>query len=166
MQDYEPTLSTMRKLGTWRFNFVFQCYVCPGDKCALHTNEDCWKRNFNGVVLDQHNKLQSHHGLLKLHLVSKLKIRQRKTKSLSVWKFKCYRTSEKLTIRWGTVTKALQIIKHMFYFTTFSQRKIGRFETNYYYCLASFRTIKRLLVNGLDSSVIVSLNNDKNETRM
>ena len=48
MQDIELTLAAMRKLGTWRFNFVFQCYVCPGDKCASHTNEDCWKHNFNG----------------------------------------------------------------------------------------------------------------------
>ena len=34
------------------------------------------------LVLDQHNKSQSHHGLLKLHLVSK-NLRKRKTKSLS-----------------------------------------------------------------------------------
>ena len=34
---------------------------------------------------DQHNKSQSHHGLLKLHLVSK-NLRKRKTKSLSGWK--------------------------------------------------------------------------------
>ena len=31
------------------------------------------------LVLDQHNKSQSHHGLLKLHLVSKLNLRKRKT---------------------------------------------------------------------------------------
>ena len=37
------------------------------------------------LVLDQHNKSQSHHGLLKLHLVSK-NLRTRKTKSLSGWK--------------------------------------------------------------------------------
>ena len=37
------------------------------------------------LVLDQHNKSQSHHGLLKLHLVSK-NLRKRKTKSLSGWK--------------------------------------------------------------------------------
>ena len=34
---------------------------------------------------DQHNKSQSHHGLLKLHLVSK-NLRKRRTKSLSGWK--------------------------------------------------------------------------------
>ena len=44
MQDIEPTRAAMRKLGTWRFIFFFQCYVCPGDKCASHTNEDCWKQ--------------------------------------------------------------------------------------------------------------------------
>ena len=94
MQDNEPTLAAMRKLRAWRFTIIifFQCYVCPGDKRALHTKEDCWKHNFNGaqtctrqLVLDQHNKSQSHHGLLKLHLVSK-NPRKRKTKSLSGWK--------------------------------------------------------------------------------
>ena len=41
--------------------------------------------NFNGtqtctrqLVLDQHNKSQSHHGLLKLHLVSKTEPTQKK----------------------------------------------------------------------------------------
>ena len=37
------------------------------------------------LVLDQHNKSQCHHGLQKLHLVSKI-LRKRKTKSLSGWK--------------------------------------------------------------------------------
>ena len=37
------------------------------------------------LVLDQHNKSQSHHGLLKLHLVSK-NLRKGRTKSLSGWK--------------------------------------------------------------------------------
>ena len=108
MQDNEPTLAAMRKLRAWRFIIIifFQCYVCPGDKRALHTNEDCWKHNFNGaqtctrqLVLDQHNKSQSHHGLLKLHLVSK-NLRKRRTKSLSGWKRNacygnaCYATSK------------------------------------------------------------------------
>ena len=50
MQDNEPTLAAMRKLRAWRFIIIifFQFYVCPGDKCASHTNEDCWKHNFNG----------------------------------------------------------------------------------------------------------------------
>ena len=61
-------------------------------------------------IFDQH-KSQSHHGLLKLHLVSK-KLCKRKTKSLSEWKLKCT-SSEKLTIPWETHTKALQVIKHM-----------------------------------------------------
>ena len=43
---------------------------------------------------DQHNKSQSHHGLLKLHLVSK-NLRKRRTKSLSGWKRNaCYATSK------------------------------------------------------------------------
>ena len=50
------------------------------------------------LVLDQHNKSQSHLGLLKLHLVSKLNLRKRKTKSLSGWKLG-RRNSEKFTIR-------------------------------------------------------------------
>ena len=37
------------------------------------------------LVLDQHNKSQSHHGLLKIHLVSKLNSPKRKAKSLSGW---------------------------------------------------------------------------------
>ena len=37
------------------------------------------------LILDQHNKSQSYHGLLKLHLVSK-NLRKRRTKSLSGWK--------------------------------------------------------------------------------
>ena len=49
MQDNEPTLGAVTKLGTLRFIYLlfiiiiifFQCYVCPGDKCALHINEDC-----------------------------------------------------------------------------------------------------------------------------
>ena len=138
MRDNEPTLAAMRKLRAWRFIIIyfFQFYVCPGDKCALHTNEDCWKHNFNGAVrlahvssflinTTSHNKSQSHHGLIKLQLVSK-NLGKRKTKSLSGWKLKCCRSSEKLTIWWETRTKALQVIKHMVWFTTFSQRKIRR----------------------------------------
>ena len=92
------------------------------------------------LVLDQHNKLQSHHGLLNLHLVSK-NLRKRKTKSLSGWKLRCCRYPEKLTIRWETRTKALQIITHMVCFTTFSQRKIRRFETKFLLLLSQFRHV-------------------------
>ena len=146
MQDNEPTLAAMRKLRAWRFIIIifFQCYVCPGDKRALHTKEDCWKHNFNGaqtctrqLVLDQHNKSQSHHGLLRLHLVSKLNLRKRKTKSLSGWKLRC-RKSEKFTIRWEILTTALQVIKHIVCFTTFSQQKIRWFETKLLLLLFQF----------------------------
>ena len=92
------------------------------------------------LVLDQHNKSQSHHGLLNLHLVSK-NLRKRKTKSLSGWKLRCCRCSEKLTIRWETRTKALQIIMHMVCFTTFSQRKIRIFETKFLLLLTQFRHV-------------------------
>ena len=130
--------------GLFYFIFFFQCYVCPEDKSASHTNEDCWKTLMGTetctrqLVLDQHNKSQSHHGLLKLHLVSKLDIRKRKTKSLSGWKLKCRRSSEKLNIRRETLTKALQIITHMVCFRTFSQRKIQRFETKLLPLLSQF----------------------------
>ena len=90
------------------------------------------------LVLDQHNKSQSYHGLLKLHLVSKLNLRKRKTKSLSGWKLKSCRGSENLTIRPETLTKALQIITHMVCFTTFSQRKIWWFETKLLLLLSQF----------------------------
>ena len=73
------------------------------------------------LVLDQHNKSQSYRGLLKLHLVSKLNLRKRKTKSLSGWKLKSW-SSENLTIRPETLTKALQIITHMVCFTTHCQK--------------------------------------------
>ena len=134
MQDYEPTLAAMGKLGTWRFIFFFSVMSVQGTSALRTQTRIVENTTLKGIqtyrrelVLDQHNKSQFHHGF-KLHLVSK-NLRKRKTKSLSGWKLKCYRSSEKLTIRWETVTKALQIIKHMFYFTTFSQRKIRRFET-------------------------------------
>ena len=77
------------------------------------------------LVLDQHNKSQSHHGFLKLHLaiVSK-NLRKRNTESLSGWKLKCATVARKNFIQWETSTKALQVIKHIVCFTTFSQRKI------------------------------------------
>ena len=141
MQDIELTLAAMRKLGTWRlfiflFFFFFSVMSVLGlSKLRTQTKifllktqpmktQTCTRQ----LVLDQHNKSQSHHGLIKLHLVSK-NLGKRKTKSLSGWKLKCCRTFEKLTIRWETSTKALQVIKHMVWFTTFSQRKIRRFET-------------------------------------
>ena len=68
---------------------------------------------------DQHNEYQSHHGLLKLHLVSK---------NLSKWKTKSL-SGRKLTIQWETRTKALQVIKHMLCFTAFSQRTPRRART-------------------------------------
>ena len=52
MQDIGLTLAAMRKWELEGF-FVFQCYICPGDKRASHINEDCWKHNFNGN-LDLH----------------------------------------------------------------------------------------------------------------
>ena len=90
------------------------------------------------LVLVQHNKLRSHHGLLRLHLVSKLNLRKRKTKSLLGRKLKCCRSSEKFTIRWETRTKALQVIKNIVCFTTFSQRKIRWFETKLLLLLSQF----------------------------
>ena len=142
MQDNEPMLAAMRKLGTWRFICLFFSVLCLSmDKCASHTNENCWRHNFNGdsgSLRDQHNKSQSYHGLLKLHLVSKLNLRKKKTKSLSGWKLKSCRSSENLTIRPETLTKALQIITHMVCFTTFSQRKIWWFETKLLLLLSQF----------------------------
>ena len=144
MQDIELTLVAMRKLGTWRFIYLFFSVLCLSmDKCASHTNENCWRHNFNGdsgSLLDQHNKSQSYHGLLKLHLVSKLNLRKRKTKSLSGWKLRC-RKSEKSTIRWEILTTALQVIKHIVCFTTFSQRKIRWFETKLLLPLSQFAYI-------------------------
>ena len=141
MQDIELTLAAMRKLGTWRFIYLFFSVLCLSmDKCASHTNENCWRHNFNGdsgSLLDQHNKSQSYHGLLKLNLVSKLNLRKRKTKSLSGWKLRC-RKSEKFTIRWEILTTALQVIKHIVCFTTFSQRKIRWFETKLLLLLIQF----------------------------
>ena len=141
MQDIELTLAAMRKLGTWRFICLFFSVLCLSmDKRASHTNENCWRHNFNGdsgSLLDQHNKSQSYHGLLKLHLISKLNLRKRKTKSLSGWKLRC-RKSEKFTIRWEILTTALQVIKHIVCFTTFSQRKIRWFETKLLLLLIQF----------------------------
>ena len=135
MQDNEPTLAAMRKLETWRFIFFFSVMSVQGTSALLTQKKIVENTTLMGtqtctrqLVLDQHNKSQSHHGLIKLHLVSK-NLGKRKTKSLSGWKLKCCRTFEKLTIRWETSTKALQVIKHMVWFTTFSQRKIRRFET-------------------------------------
>ena len=146
MQDYEPTLAAMRKLGTWRFHFFFFSVMSVQGTSALCTQtkivgnttlmgtQTCTRQ----LVLDQHNKSQSYHGLLKLHLVSKLNLRKRKTKSLSGWKLKSCRSSENLTIRPETLTKALQIITHMVCFTTFSRRKIWWFATKLLLLLHQF----------------------------
>ena len=144
MQDYEPTLAAMKKLGTWRFSLFFNVMSVQGtnapraqtkivENATLMGTQTCTRQ----LVLDQHNKSQSHHGLLKLHLVSKLNLRKRKTKSLSGWKLRC-RKSEKFTIRWEILTTALQVIKHIVCFTTFSQRKIRWFETKLLLLLSQF----------------------------
>ena len=145
MQDNEPTLGAMRKLRTWRFFFFSVLCLHSGWTSALRTQtkivenatlmgtQTCTRQ----LVLDQHNKSQSHHGLLKLHLVSKLNLRKRKTKSLSGWKLRL-RNSEKNTVRWETLTTALQVIKHIFCFTTFSQRKIRWFEIKLLLLLSQF----------------------------
>ena len=163
MQDNEPTLAAVRKLGTWRFNFFLVLCLPRGQVHFAHKRRLLKTTTLMGtqtctrqLVLDQHNKSQSRHGLLKLHLVSKLNLRKRKTKSLSGWKLKC-RSSKKFTIRWETRTEALQVIKHIVCFTTFLRRKIQDSKQNCYCCLASFRTFKILLVNGLNTSVIVPL---------
>ena len=143
MQDNEPMLAAMRKLGTWRFSLFFSVMSVQGtsalraqtkivENAPLMGTQTCTRQ----LVLDQHNKSQSHHGLLKLHLVSKLNLRKRKTKSLSGWKLGC-RNSEKFTIRWETLT-ALQVIKHIVCFTTFSQRKIRWFEIKLLLLLSQF----------------------------
>ena len=103
------------------------------ENTTLMVTQTCTRQ----LVLDQHNKSQSYHGLLKLHLVSKLNLRKRKTKSLSGWKLRC-RNSEKFTIRWEILTTALQVIKHIVCFTTFSQRKIRWFETKLLLLLIQF----------------------------
>ena len=48
MQDNEPTLGAVRKLGTRRFIYLFIIIIIffslmsvQGEKSALHTNEDC-----------------------------------------------------------------------------------------------------------------------------
>ena len=105
------------------------------ENTTLMVTQTCTRQ----LVLDQHNKSQSYHGLLKLHLVSKLNLRKRKTKSLSGWKLRS-RKSEKFTIRWEILT-ALQVIKHIVCFTTFSQRKIRWFETKLLLPLSQFAYI-------------------------
>ena len=144
MQDNEPTLAAVRKLGTWRFNFFLVLCLPRGQVHFAHKRRLLKTTTLMGtqtctrqLVLDQHNKSQSHHGLLKLHLVSKLNLRKRKTKSLSGWKLRC-RKSEKFTIRWEILTTALQVIKHIVCFTTFSQRKIRWFETKLLLLLSQF----------------------------
>ena len=144
MQDNEPTLAAVRKLGTWRFNFFLVLCLPRGQVHFAHKRRLLKTTTLMGtqtctrqLVLDQHNKSQSHHGLLKLHLVSKLNLRKRKTKSLSGWKLRC-RNSEKFTIRWEILTTALQVIKHIVCFTTFSQRKIRWFETKLLMLLSQF----------------------------
>ena len=144
MQDNEPTLAAVRKLGTWRFNFFLVLCLPRGQVHFAHKRRLLKTTTLMGtqtctrqLVLDQHNKSQSHHGLLKLHLVSKLNLRKRKTKSLSGWKLRL-RNSEKNTVRWETLTTALQVIKHIFCFTTFSQRKIRWFEIKLLLLLSQF----------------------------
>ena len=141
MQDIELTLAAMRKMGTWRFIYLFFFSVMSvqGQVRFAHKRK-LLKTQLNGdsgSLLDQHNKSQSYHGLLKLHLVSKLNLRKRKTISLSGWKLRC-RISEKFTIRWEILTTALQVIKHIVCFTTFSQRKIRWFETKLLLLLSQF----------------------------
>ena len=140
MQDNEPTLAAMRKLGTWRFLFFFSVMsvqgtsaLCTQTKIVENTTLMVTQTRTRQLVLDQHNKLQSHH-------VSKLNLRKRKTKSLSGWKLRC-RKSEKFTIRWEILTTALQVIKHIVCFTTFSQRKIRWFETKLLLLLIQFPCI-------------------------
>ena len=92
MPDIEPTRAAMRKLGTWRFIFFFSVMSVQGTsalrtqtKIVENTTLMVTQTYTRQLVLDQHNKSQSHHGLIKLHLVSKLNLRKRKTKSLSGW---------------------------------------------------------------------------------
>ena len=66
--------------------------LCTQTKIVENTTLMVTQTRVCKLILDQHNKLQSHH-------VSKLNLRKRKTKSLSGWKLKCGRSSEKLTIR-------------------------------------------------------------------
>ena len=92
------------------FGLCFRIFsLCPGDKCASRTNEDCWKHNFNGYS-DLHTSAHfrstqqgNSSWLTEFHLVSE-NLCKRKTKSLSGWKLECT-SSEKLTIRWETRTK-------------------------------------------------------------
>ena len=95
MQDNEPTIAAMRKLRAWRFIiiifFSMLCLsrgpsaLCTQTKIVGNTTLMGTQTCTGQLVLDQHNKTQSHHGLLKLHLVSK-NLRKRRTKSLSGWK--------------------------------------------------------------------------------
>ena len=84
MQGIELTLAAMRKLGTWRFNFFVSVMSVQGksarrtqtkivENTTLMRTQTCTRQ----LVLDQHNKSQSHYGLLKLHLVSKMNLRKR-----------------------------------------------------------------------------------------
>ena len=107
MQDIEPTRAAMRNWELEGLIFFFFSVMSVQGTSALRTQtkiventtlmvtQTCTRQ----LVLDQHNKSQSYHGLLKLHLVSKLNLRKRKTKSLSGWKLKCCRSSEKLSLR-------------------------------------------------------------------
>ena len=107
MQDIEPTRAAMRNWELEGLIFFFFSVMSVQGTSALRTQtkiventtlmvtQTCTRQ----LVLDQHNKSQSHHGLLKLHLVSKLNLRKRKTKSLLGRKLKCCRSSEKFTIR-------------------------------------------------------------------
>ena len=149
MQDNEPTLAAMRKLRAWRFIIIiFFCNVmsvqgtsalCTQKKIVENTTLMGTQTCTRQLVLDQHNKSQSHHGFLKLHLaiVSK-NLRKRNTESLSWWKLKCATVARKNFIQWETSTKALQVIKHIVCFTTFSQRKIRWFETKLLLLLSQF----------------------------
>ena len=125
-------------LFTFFFSVQGTSALCTETKIVENTTLMGTQTCTRQLVLDQHNKSQSHRGLLKLHLVSKLNLRQRKTKSLLGWKLKCCRSSEKFTIRWETRTKALQVIKNIVCFTTFSQRKIRWFETKSLLLLSQF----------------------------
>ena len=102
------------------------------ENTTLMVTQTCTRQ----LVLDQHNKLQSHHGLLNWNW--NWTYDEEKTKSLLGWKLKCCRSSEQLTIRCETLTKALQVIKHIVCFTTFSQRKIRWFETKLLLLLSQF----------------------------
>ena len=90
MQDIELTLAAMRKLELegflfFSFFFFFNVMSVHGtstlrtqtkivENTTLMGTQTCTRQ----LVLDQHNKSQSYHGLIKLHLVSKLNLRKKK----------------------------------------------------------------------------------------